>query len=124
MYAESHDLEMPDLNCFTSLVGSAEGGVGFPNVVYEPGFSVEGCVYELSLDSLSLLDTCIGFPKVISHFSCARRADGILPKTPYASVRKSVSSLLCHTFVLKFQLNFNQTSVEHVNYLYCSITQD
>ncbi|XP_028394644.1 uncharacterized protein LOC114518835 isoform X2 [Dendronephthya gigantea] len=46
--------------------GSAEGGVGFPNIAYEPGFSVEGCVYELSLDYLSLLDTCIGFPK---HYS-------------------------------------------------------
>jgi hypothetical protein len=50
---------------FSSIfLGSAEGGVGFPNVVHEPGFSVEGCVYELSLDCLSLLDTCVGFPKV------------------------------------------------------------
>ena len=53
------------LNIIYSLfVGSAEGGVGFPNIVHEPGFSVEGCVYELSLDCLPLLDTCVGFPKV------------------------------------------------------------
>ena len=38
--------------------------MGFPNIVHEPGFSVEGCVYELSLDCLPLLDTCVGFPKV------------------------------------------------------------
>ena len=42
--------------------------MGFPNIVADSGFSVEGCVYELPQDHLSLLDTCVGFPEVIKPF--------------------------------------------------------
>ena len=68
-----------------NFTGSAEGGVGFPSIVHEPCFSVEGCVYELPLDRLPLLDTCVGFPKV------CRRTQNVLfsvisPTKPYQNV--------------------------------------
>ncbi|KAJ8039415.1 hypothetical protein HOLleu_17130 [Holothuria leucospilota] len=36
---------------------------GFPNIVYNANSSVEGCIYHLTLDQLSLLDGIVGFPK-------------------------------------------------------------
>ena len=65
LYQRFQSSPSTDLALFVHVFqGSAQGGTGFPNIVHEPGFSVEGCVYELSLDCLPLLDTYVGFPKV------------------------------------------------------------
>lgn len=63
------------------FIGSLEGGVGFPNIDAEPGFSVEGCVYELPQDCLPLLDTSVGFPKVLAtEASCLLSVEGLSVK--------------------------------------------
>lgn len=44
--------------------GSSSDAGGFANVEFSPGSSVEGCVYTLTDAELSMLDNCMGYPKV------------------------------------------------------------
>ncbi|CAL1534306.1 unnamed protein product [Lymnaea stagnalis] len=40
---------------------------GFPNLEYNPGSSVEGCVYQLTAVQLERLDTFMGYPQLYEH---------------------------------------------------------
>lgn len=49
---------------FSMISGSSNDAGGFANVEFSPGCSVEGCVYTITEADLSMLDNCMGYPKV------------------------------------------------------------
>ena len=44
--------------------GTSDEAGGFPNVEFNPEYSVEGCVYAITETELCMLDNCMGYPKV------------------------------------------------------------
>ena len=44
--------------------GTSDEAGGFPNVEFNPDYSVEGCVYAITETELCMLDNCMGYPKV------------------------------------------------------------
>ena len=44
--------------------GTSNEAGGFPNVEFNPEHSVEGCVYAITEIELTMLDNCMGYPKV------------------------------------------------------------